>query len=199
LPKLTRAFDLPPSIRTYRALPIDCRRTLSAAALTLLCPHLKTIELARSAAERSSALQKHIALHEQPRRCRPGDLLRTNASRPTDRACRCTRGIWATAEYCRRSRNSPQGDRRAAHTFQRARSPPTTTGKSKSSMSTAPRKTSCECDRAIRTLRDRPLNATNSCLPHRHLPNGARVLSGVLGRPRRGVNCVRLFAISSCQ
>ena len=34
-------------------------------------------------------------------------------------------------------------------------SPPTTTGKSKSSMSTAPRKTSCECDRAIRTLRGR--------------------------------------------
>lgn len=67
LPKLTRAFDLPPSIRAYRALPIDCRRTLSAAALTLLCPHLKTVELARSAAERSSALQKHIARHEQPR------------------------------------------------------------------------------------------------------------------------------------
>jgi len=35
--------------------------------LTLLCPHLKTAEPAKGAAERSSALQKHIARHEQPR------------------------------------------------------------------------------------------------------------------------------------
>src|SRR5438034_1543309 len=60
-------------------------------------------------------------------------------------------------------------DRRAAHTFQRARLAIDNHGQIEIIDVDGPRKTSCECDRAIRTLRDRPLNATNSCRPLGHL------------------------------